>query len=110
MKRKATVIISIAFGVISFLATLPFQFDRYVPLLHSVLSILLNAVSAVLFSTMLYRFLRKKLLNDRKLVIYYLVFLAAAHSVYSVMFWSSWICLGVIAVWLIIIGYLSVKK
>lgn len=110
MKRKTSILISVAFGFVFFLAMLPFQFDRYVPLLHSALSIFLNAVSAVLFSTTLCRFLNKKLLQERRLTVYYLLLLAVAHGVYSVMFWSSWICLGIIAAWLVTIVGLSVKN
>lgn len=111
MRRKSSLLISVAFGIVFFLVMLPLQFSRgFIPILFSELSAVLNAISAIIFSCTLYKFLRQKLAENRKVTICYLVLLGLAHGVYSIIFWSSRICLVIIALWLITIGFVSLKK
>ncbi len=103
MKRSYSVLLSILIGVTLFIFMLPLQFDMYIPTFHSIISIILTASTISMFSLVLYKLLRKTLIsNTITIIIYFSVILGIIHGLYSTMFWSSWICLGIIAVILII--------
>jgi len=105
VKRKFNISISIIFGAAYFSLMLPLQFDRYIPIFYSVISIVLNFFSSLIFSIILYRILNKSLFcKEKSIILYFLVILAIAHSIYTVMFWSSLICLMLIIVSFLFIG------
>lgn len=111
MKRNLKIGISILFGILFLIFMMPFQFDRYIPVFHSVVSIVLNIASGFVFSIILYRIMNKSLLCEGiNVLLYFLVILGAAHSIYTVMFWSSLICLIIILIILIFTGVLLIKN
>ena len=111
MKNKLTLLLSISFGIIFFLLMLPIQFSIYIPEIHSAISIALIAASSILFSVVIYKLINKTLLSNNIITLLcFLIILGIAHSIYTVMFWSSWICLGLILIILITIGILYLKS
>ena len=111
MKRNLKLFISILFGVIFFALMLPLQFNRYIPVFHSVVSIVLCAASSVVLSVVLYNFLNKSLLSDgATILLYFLVILGIAHGIYTAMFYSSIICLALILIILISTGVIFIKN
>ncbi len=103
MKRNIFALISILLGIILFFLLLPLQFDVYIPVFHSVISIVITASTIVLFSFAIYKLLRKTVLQYSTIIFYFSVILGMSHGFYSLLFWSSWICLGIIFVVLIIL-------
>ena len=112
MKKKTKLIISIFAGIILFICTLPMQFSIYIPDLHSYIIILKCAVSSILFSIMLFRLLNRCLLKKGIGIIFFFIILSGiGHAIYTVMFYSAWICLGLsIAEVITIIAYFLKRK
>ena len=111
MKNKFSLFLSILFGMTFFLLMLPMQFSIYIPKIHSAISIVLIAASSILFSVVIYKLINKTLLSNNIITLLcFLVMLGIAHGIYTIMFWSSWICLGLILIILIIIGTLYLKS
>ncbi|MBQ8869553.1 MAG: hypothetical protein IJ027_07585 [Oscillospiraceae bacterium] len=111
MKRNLKTSVSILFGVIFFALMLPLQFDRYIPVFHSIVSIVLCAASSLIFSFVLYKLLNNSLLSDgANILLYFLVILGIAHGIYTVMFFSSIICLALILIVLISTGVILIKN
>ncbi len=111
MKRNLKIFISIMFGIIYFLLMLPLQFDRYIPVFHSVVSIVLCATSSIVFSVVLYKILNRSLLSDEaNILLFFLVILGVAHVIYAAMFYSSLICLTLISIILIFSGIIFIKN
>ncbi len=111
MNKNLKLFISILFGIIFFALMLLFQFDRYIPIFHSVVSIVLCAASSLVFSFVLYRLLNNSLLSDGvNILLYFLVILGVAHGIYTVMFFSSIICFALILIILISAGIILIKN
>lgn len=113
MKKKISACVSILPGAILFLIMLPMQFSIYIPKIHSVISITLIAATSILLSIVIYKLITKTLLpNTIVTLLPFTVILGIAHNVYTVMFWSSWICFALLAITLIglIVAYFTKKK
>lgn len=111
MKKSLGLLISLLVGVALFLSMLPLHFDRYIPTVHSVISVILTALSCLLFSVVIYKFINKTLLSHNLgILLYFLVALGIAHGIYTVMFYSSWICLAIILVILLVLAILYFRN
>lgn len=111
MKKTTKKILCAVLGVSFFCAMLPFQFDRYIPPFHSIVSIVLILLSCVLSSVMLYKILSGTVMTDGiGTLVYYSVILGIAHGIYSAMFWSSWVCLGMILIFLALFLIIKIKR
>ena len=93
-KRKAR-IIAILFGGILFAVIFPYSHDMYIGWLHTVICILLNGASCVLFAAMLGRKLAGgSLREDFGIYLWFLILLGAGHCVFAFMNWGSWLCIA----------------
>ena len=111
MKNKLGLLLSIILGSALFLIMLPMHFDKYIPELHSVISLILTALSCLLFSVAVYKLTNKTLLSHNLgILLCSLVALGIPHAIYTVMFYSSWICLALILAILIAIAILYLKS
>ena len=114
MQNKLKLTLSIIIGVVLFICMIPMQFSRYIPEIHSIISLVLCAVSSLLFSLVLIRLLNKKLLAEGCGAIFFFILLSGAgHAIYTVMFYSSWICLGLSIVEAVIFAvayFILIKK
>lgn len=95
MNRKVNLYISILIFILSSVLMSVFQFDKYIPKLHSVISIVLNIAVCLILSVVIYKLLTKTFRADN-VILCLLILLGIAHGIYTVMFYTSWVCLGVI--------------
>ncbi len=111
MKKALKIVISALCGICFFVCMMPFQFDMYIPVFHSAVSMALFGITGLLFAITLYKFLAKTLFSGGvSIIVYFLILLAIAHGIYTAMFWSSLICLVIIVILLIIVGITYIKN
>ena len=93
---------SLIFGMAFFTIIYPYQHDMYIGLLHTVICVMLNGASTILFSVILYLSLTKRfLVEDYGAYLGFLILLAVGHGIFAFMNWGSWPCLGIKAVILV---------
>lgn len=104
MNKKASLYVSVAIFILSSALMSVFQFDMYIPKIHSIISIVLNVAVCLMLSVVIYKLLTKTFKADN-ILLYFMILLGIAHGIYTVMFYASWVCLGIIALifilWLI---------
>ncbi len=109
MNKKVSLCISIIIFAVSSVLASVFQFDRYIPKIHSVISIVLNVAVLLIMSVVIYKLLTKAFEADN-VMLCFLILLGIAHGIYTVMFYASWVCLGVIALIFILWLIKKIKK
>ena len=93
---------SLIFGMAFFTIIYPYQHDMYIGPLHTVICVMLNGASTILFSVILYLSLTKRfLVEDYGAYLWFLILLAVGHGIFAFMNWGSWPCLGIKAVILV---------
>ncbi len=109
---KKELIISIIFGVVFMLILAPFlTFSMYIPPIHSVIAIVLAVFSTVIFSAILYKIITKTVLQKSTwILVYFLILSGIAHGIYTVMFYSAWICLIMSAISFIALAICFLKR
>jgi len=91
--------ISALVGTAFALSIYPYGHDMYIPELFTAICAVLNLLSAVIFSALLYLKLEGKFPSeDMGYVILLLMIQAAGHGLFAMMSWGSWVCLGITAV------------
>lgn len=92
-------------GLVLFAGTYPFYHDIYIAKLFTVICILLNAFSAVLFAVFLYCLWIRKLDRDvRGIFLWFIVLQSIAHGVMAIMNWASWLFLGLSVIMLALLA------
>ena len=100
--KKAQFWYSIAFLILFFVAIYPYQHDMYIGPLHTMICVMLNGASSVLFAVILYLVLCKKFsVEDYGTFLWLLIMQAIGHGIFAFMNWGSWLCLGITAVILV---------
>ena len=90
--------ISAVTGLAFAAAIYPYNHDMYVPELFTAVCALLNLLSAVIFSVLLYLKLEGKFPTEEMgSVLLFLMIQAAGHGLFAMMSWGSWVCLGITA-------------
>ena len=112
-KPKPQLYASIAFGVLLFAVTFPFQHNMYIPPLFTGICIFLNALSAALLAVLLYKILRRSVQADDPAALGWgLILPGIGHGVFAMMNWGSWLFLGLsaAAVVYLVIVYFKLKQ
>ncbi len=114
MKNSKTlkIAVSLALPIICFGICLPLHFSMYIPMLHSVISIIIEGISSLIISRVIYLAINKSLASkDSLMLIYFLAVFGIGHGIYCVMFYTSmvYLALSIIAVVAILAAFLSKK-
>ena len=96
--KQSTFWISLISGRVFFILIYPYQHDMYIAPIHTMIRVMLNGASVILFAVILYLILRKKFVTeDYGSFLWLLIMQGVGHGVFAFMNWGSWACLGITA-------------
>ncbi|MBQ8815315.1 MAG: hypothetical protein IJZ85_12565 [Lachnospiraceae bacterium] len=108
--KKSQFWYSIAFLILFFVAIYPYRHDMYIAVFHTMICVMLNGASSVLFAVILYLILCKKFMTADYGTFLWLLFMQAiGHGIFAFMNWGSWLCLGITAVILVCMAVTWIK-
>jgi len=91
-------------GIALFAVIWPYQHDMYVGALHTVICVILNGASCLLFAAMLFQKLQGvSWRENRGIYLWFLLLSGIGHALFVFMNWGSWVCLGISALALILL-------
>ena len=105
--------ISFLVGIVLFVGTYPFYHDMYIAELFTVICILLNVFSAILFGTFIYCKWTNQLDADgRTIFLWFTIMQVVGHGVFAMMNWGSFLflVLSVVVIIMISVSYFREKQ